>query len=63
MEQTKKKKLLAVPHTYVIIGIILILVTLLTYIVPAGQYDRVMDEETGYEIIVNGSYHHVAWPL
>lgn len=59
MEQTKKKKLLAVPHTYVIIGIILILVTLLTYIVPAGQYDRVMDEETGYEIIVNGSYHHV----
>ncbi len=55
----KKKKLLTVPHTYVIIGIILILVTLMTYLIPAGQYDRVLDEETGYDIIVEGSYHHV----
>lgn len=61
MEQEKKKKKfkLSVPHTYVIIGIILIIVTLMTYLVPAGQYDRVMDEELGREIIVTGSYHHV----
>ena len=55
----KKKRKLSVPHTYVIIGIILVIVTLMTYVIPAGQYDRVMDEASGQEIIVTGSYHHV----
>lgn len=55
----KIKKKFNVPHTYVIIGIILVLVTLMTYIVPAGQFDRVMDPSTGQELIVNGSFHRV----
>ncbi|WP_419022976.1 YfcC family protein [Emergencia sp.] len=55
----KKKRKLSVPHTYVIIGIILVIVTLMTYVIPAGQYDRVMDEASDQEIIVTGSYHHV----
>lgn len=55
----KKKFKLSVPHAYVVIGMILIVVTLMTYVIPAGQYDRVLDESTGKEIIVVDSYHHV----
>ncbi len=57
MEKLKRK--LKIPHTYVIIGIILVFATILTYIVPAGMYDRVLDEETGNEIIVADSYHQI----
>ena len=38
-----KKKKFQVPHTYVIIGILLAIITILTYIVPAGSFDRIED--------------------
>ena len=59
MNITKKKRKIVVPHAYVIIGIILILMTVLTYVIPAGQYDRIYDETLDQEIIVPGSYHRV----
>ena len=31
------------PHTYVILTIILLVVVGLTYIIPGGEYDRVID--------------------
>ena len=55
-EPKKKKFALKVPHTYVLLGMILILCAVLTYIIPAGSFDRVLNEE-GREIVVNGSYH------
>ena len=51
----KKKRKLSVPHTYVIIGIILVIVTLMTYVIPAGQYDRVMDEASLQGLIITWS--------
>ena len=60
METSKKKKMsLKVPHTYVIIGIILVILTLLTYIIPAGSYERIEDPVTGRSIVVQGSYARV----
>lgn len=47
------------PHTYVIIGIILVIVTALTYIIPAGSYDRMEDPVTGRTIVVQDSFHFV----
>ena len=35
------------PHTYVILTIILLVVVGLTYIVPGGEYDRVIDPANG----------------
>ena len=32
----------------------------LTYVLPAGQYDRQQDEATGREVVVAGTYHAVA---
>lgn len=55
----KKKSKFKVPHTYVIIGIILVIVTALTYIIPAGTFDRIEDEATGRTIVVQDSYKRV----
>ena len=46
----KKKKGLRVPHTYVLIICMIIFVTVLTYIVPAGLYPRVEDPNTGRNV-------------
>lgn len=56
--ETKKKKL-KMPHTYVILVIMLLLVTALSWFIPSGEYDRIEDPETGRIIVVDGSYHAV----
>ena len=45
------------PDTLVIILCFMLLFTLLTWIVPAGSYDRAV--EAGREVVVPGSYHRV----
>ncbi len=51
-----------VPHTYVIIFGFILISALLTWIIPAGEYNRTVKElEDGStkEIIIDGSYHQV----
>lgn len=55
----KKKKQFKIPHTYVILGIIIVIMAILTWIVPAGEFDRVVDEASGRTLVVPGSYHQV----
>ena len=40
----QKKEL---PHIFVILLVVIILATICTWIIPAGAYDRVMDEASG----------------
>ncbi|MBV1841049.1 YfcC family protein [Photobacterium ganghwense] len=47
------------PSAYTILFTLIALVALMTWIVPAGQYDRVMNEELGKEVPVTGTYHAV----
>ncbi|MGF1759109.1 YfcC family protein [Photobacterium sagamiensis] len=47
------------PSAYSILFALIALVALLTWIVPAGQYDRVMSEELGREVPVNGTYQSI----
>lgn len=47
------------PHAYVIIISIVIFVTILTWIVPAGQFTRVVDENTGAEVVVAEEFQFV----
>ena len=47
---------LSFPHPLIILLAFIILAALATLIVPSGSYDRVLDEETGREIVVPGSY-------
>lgn len=46
------------PHTYAILLSVVIIGAALSYIIPAGEYDRV--EEDGRTLVVNGSYEQVA---
>ncbi|MGI6075111.1 MAG: YfcC family protein [Pyramidobacter sp.] len=46
-----------IPHTYVILISILVIVTLLTHIIPAGEYTRVKDLVSGKMVVVPDSFH------
>ncbi|WP_194776953.1 YfcC family protein [Pararhodonellum marinum] len=46
----------AFPHPLVIMLAFVILATILTYLIPAGAYQRNLDEATGREVVVAGSY-------
>ena len=58
MENEKKKRRLKVPHTYTIIFCIIILITILTWIVPSGQFDT-MENADGRTVVIAGTYHEV----
>lgn len=47
------------PHPLAILLIFIALAAVLTHIIPAGQYERVLDEETGREIVVANSYEQI----
>ncbi|MGF1704012.1 YfcC family protein [Photobacterium makurazakiensis] len=47
------------PSAYTILFGLIAFVALLTWIVPAGQYDRVMNEDLGREVPVTGTYQPV----
>lgn len=61
-EKVEKKKWferVKMPHTYVILITILVAMTILTHIIPAGQYQRVEDPVSGKMIVVPGSFEFV----
>lgn len=53
------KKVLKVPHTYVLLILLVLLAIALTYVIPAGEFNRVKDAASGKKIIVPGSFHLV----
>lgn len=50
------KKKLVMPHTFVLLFIIIIIVAIATYILPAGQYERIFDENIGRTLIDPETY-------
>ena len=55
----KEKRQFKIPHTYVILGIIIIIMAALTWIIPAGEFDRITDEASGRTMVVPGTFHEV----
>ncbi|MEG0779194.1 MAG: Na+/H+ antiporter NhaC family protein [Oscillospiraceae bacterium] len=51
------RKKFSFPDTYVLILCLLLLAAALTYLIPAGSYDRVQDLAAGREVVVPGTYH------
>lgn len=58
-EIKSKKRIFKVPHTYVIIFMLVVLVVLLTYIIPAGEFERSKDVRTGRTLIVVDSFKYI----
>ena len=52
-------KSLRFPHPLVLLTLFCILAAGLSYVLPAGQYDRRPNAATGREVVVPGSYHRV----
>ena len=53
-----EKKKFKMPHSYVIIFMLLIAVSIMTYLIPANEYDRVKNESSNTTVVVE-SYHAV----
>ena len=53
-----EKKKFKVPHTYVLLAILIIIATVMTYIVPAGTYEMV--EVNGKNVIDPNSFQYIA---
>lgn len=47
------------PTAYTILLLLIVLIAALTWIIPAGKYERVMNEEVGREVAVPGTYQVV----
>lgn len=47
------------PTAYMILFLLIIFVAALTWIIPAGQYERQMNEEVGRKVAVPGTYETV----
>jgi uncharacterized ion transporter superfamily protein YfcC len=50
---------LRLPNPFVLLGGAVIVAAILTWIIPAGQYDRRDDAATGRRVVVAGTYHPV----
>lgn len=59
MQEKQKKRGFRFPHVLVVFVIIMVIVALMTYIVPAGQFETQVDEDTGRTYVVAGSYHEI----
>jgi uncharacterized ion transporter superfamily protein YfcC len=57
-EKVNEKKF-KVPHTYVILFAVIIIMAVLTYIIPAGEFTRVEDPTTGRMVVDPASFHAV----
>lgn len=53
------KKGFRVPNTYTLIVMFMIFAAILTYLIPAGTYDLMKDENTGRKVINAESFHKV----
>jgi uncharacterized ion transporter superfamily protein YfcC len=49
----------ALPHPLTLLTACIIIAAALSWIVPAGQYERRDDPATGKRIVIAGTYHHV----
>ena len=58
MEKLKEKKKFKLPHIYVLLFAIIVVCAVLTWVLPAGQFDRALNEQ-GREIVVAGTFHYV----
>ncbi|WP_428911797.1 YfcC family protein [Niallia sp. Krafla_26] len=55
-QEQKNMKISKIPHTFIILFGIIVLLAIATYFIPSGQYDRETNED-GRTVVINGTYH------
>lgn len=56
MKATKNSSTNAIPHVYVILFFLILACCILTYVIPAGEFERIQDSTTGQTIVIAESY-------
>ncbi len=56
----ESKKKIQIPHVFVILVMLVVIVTAMTYFVPAGEYARIENAATGKKMVDPGSFAWVA---
>ena len=54
----KEKKKFKVPSSFAIIVAVMLLASILTYVIPGGQFERTVDE-SGKTVVVAGSFQYI----
>ena len=57
--EPEQKKIKELPHIFVILFCVIVVATIATYIIPAGQYQRVMDESIKRMVIDPSSFKYI----
>ena len=55
----ERNKRFKIPHTYVMLFSVMLIMAILTYIIPAGEFDRYHDEATDRTLVDSESFHQV----
>lgn len=58
-KKEKKRELASVPNSLVFIFAFIFLAMILTYVIPAGHYERILDEATGQELVIADSFTYI----
>ena len=56
LKKESKKSAIKIPHVFVILFCVLVIVAVLTYLLPAGEFSTVTDPNTGREVIDPETY-------
>ncbi|MBR0209323.1 MAG: YfcC family protein, partial [Firmicutes bacterium] len=59
MSELEKKKKFSLPSTPVLLFLIIVVIMILTYVIPAGTYERVLDEASGRNVVDPASFQYV----
>jgi len=54
-----EQKPFKVPHTFVLLFALIIVAVIGSYIIPAGEFDRATDPNSGRTVVVPGTFHRV----
>ncbi len=55
MKRNTQQKI-KLPHTFITLFLLVILASIMTYVIPAGQFERVYDQSINQTLVVPGSY-------
>lgn len=59
MRAVKSKFKFELPHVYIIVISMVIIAAVLSWIIPAGEFDRVINESTGQKVVVPGAFRFI----
>lgn len=59
LKMEANKKSFKMPHVFAVLMILMLFTTILTYVVPSGQFERIADPATGRPVLVPGSFQFV----